>query len=74
MLWSWRAAEVWHHERLGEGMVEYAVSAEVDAPGLKRSWGEVEGWRHVAMSDSLKRVQKGPLVKILALVANPTFW
>lgn len=64
MTWSWRAAEVWHHERLGEDMVEYAVSAEVDAPGLKRSWGEVEAWCHVAVSDSLKRVQKRPLVKM----------
>lgn len=34
---------------VGEDIVEYEVSVEVDAPGLKRSWGEAEAWHYVAV-------------------------
>jgi hypothetical protein len=32
---SWRVAEAWHWERLGEAISEHAIPVAVEGPGLK---------------------------------------
>ena len=43
---SWRAAEVWHWDRLGKAIGESVASVAVKGPGLKGSGKEVEAWHH----------------------------
>lgn len=45
-------------ERLGESTDGGVASIAEEASGLKGSWREAEGWNHVAVVESLKRLQE----------------
>lgn len=51
---SWRAADAWHHGKLGEATRRCAASVEVEVPSLKGSWREAEACHYVAGSESSK--------------------
>lgn len=76
MMWSWRAAEIWHCGRPGEATGDGVDSVVLEAPGLNGSGRETETWHHVAVRVPEERpgevIGKGASLVVCQHSGNPS--